>query len=208
MESRGGGRNASHAAGWYGQTEARRIHHIGIGSGLAWVQRRDSQTFRRWRRSSLLYVADGQSKEAVNWNQIYVADGQSKEAVNGNQFYVADKEANTIANWDQTYVAEEKPRGTADWNHSYAATSSGDLQANEGSGADTEVTGTSREGQSQPTLAAAAVEWLEAAKTPVTGEGSQPELALAEESNIREHQALNAFWALLRQAGYETWGDD
>ena len=155
-----------------------------------------------------LYVADGQSKEAVNWNQIYVADGQSKEAVDGNQIYVADKEANTIANWDQTYVAEEKPRGTADWNHSYAATSSGDLQANEGSGADTEVTGTSREGQSQPTLAAAAVEWLEAAKTPVTGEGSQPELALAEESNIREHQALNAFWALLRQAGYETWGDD
>lgn len=139
---------------------------------------------------------------------LYVADGQSKEAVNGNQIYVADKEANTIANWDQTYVAEEKPRGTADWNHLYAATSSGDLQANEGSGADTEVTGTSREGQSQPTLAAAAVEWLEAAKTPVTGEGSQPELALAEESNIREHQALNAFWALLRQAGYETWGDD
>ena len=147
------------------------------------------------------------SEEGNDPATIYVTDEQAKGVANRDHIYVADGRVQKAANWDHTCVADEGITVAVGWDRPYVATSSINPQASVGGRVTIEGTGTNREAQPQPTLAAAAVEWLEAAKPPITGGSSLTKFTPGDNSNVERNHALNAFWSLLRDVGYEIWWD-
>lgn len=71
-------------------------------------------------------------------------------------------------------------------------------------GAYTEDT-SSKDIQYQATLTNEVNEWLTAARPPVNRIEVESKLVTAEDSSDTRGQALNAFWSLLKTAGYEEW---
>ena len=84
------------------------------------------------------------------------------------------------------------------WSPSAATRETGSL-----GGTSTEPATAGNEAQLDSTWATEVEGWLASAKTPITERPARPVELQAEDSVERHNQTVKAFWALLKQAGYE-----